>query len=255
VFKQRVGYFAVFLVLAALMGVAGCATSTNTGFASAQAEGSGPAVAGDAVSIPASGGILTVASAGTNGSVADIGDYRIASKDVLEVTVFRVPDLSATVTVNPAGYIQLPLSGQIQAGGKTVGELRAIIVARLKEYLQAPDVRIVVKDAASQRVTLEGAVNKPGVYPTDSGTTLMQVIATAGGLKREADTRGIVVFRNVEGKRQAAKFDYGAITSGRADDPAIVSGDVIVVDESGVKAALRVVRESMGIFGLFSPFL
>jgi polysaccharide export outer membrane protein len=189
------------------------------------------------------------------GEVAITPDYRIAPKDVLDVVVFRVPDLSATVTVNPAGYIQLPLTGQVLAAGKTVGELKTTITGKLTAYLQSPAVSVSVKDAASQRVTIQGAVAKPGVYPADGSTTLLQIVAMAGGLDRIADSRGVVVLRNVDGKRQAAKFDFNAISRGSAEDPPIFGGDVIVVDESGAKAALRVFRESVGLFGFFVPFL
>jgi polysaccharide export outer membrane protein len=196
------------------------------------------------------------ASAATLATLDLVNEYRIAPQDVLDITVFRVPELSKTVPVSAAGLISLPLIGEVQAAGQSPAELESVIAAKLQaDFIQSPDVTVFVKDAVSQRVTVEGAVNNPGIYPTDGTTTLLQVVALAGGLDRIADSRGIVVFRNVEGQRQAAKFDYKAIRAGTADDPPIVGGDVVVIDESGAKAAMRDIRESISLFGLFMPFI
>jgi polysaccharide export outer membrane protein len=186
----------------------------------------------------------------------DAADYRIAPLDVLDIAVFQVPDLTKTVQVSSSGQISLPLIGAVAAAGKSVRSLEEEIAAKLgAKYLQSPQVSVFVKEATSQRVTVEGAVMKPGIYPMTGQTTLLQTIAMAGGLDRVADSRGIVVFREVDGARKAAKFDLPAIRSGKANDPVIAGGDVIVVDESGAKTALRGIRESLGIFGLFSPLL
>ena len=183
-------------------------------------------------------------------------DYQISATDVLEVTVFQVPELSKSVRVSESGQITLPLIGAVPAAGKNATELEAEIAARLSaKYLQNPDVSVFVEDAVSQRVTVEGAVSKPGIYSATGRTTLLQMIALAGGLDRIADERGVVVFRYVNGKRQAAKFDYKAIRAGTTDDPILAGGDVVVVDQSGAKAALRNVRESIGLFGLFMPLI
>jgi polysaccharide biosynthesis/export protein len=247
---RRVAFCAAFLFAAIpLLSVGGCATlfpSSTQALASAD-PGDGSRTTAEATANPSDAALVLAAQFAN--------DYRVAPKDVLEVTVYRVPDLSATVTVNPGGYIQLPLAGQVLAGGRTVAEVKTSITAKLAMYLQSPDVSVVVKDAASQRVTIEGAVAKPGVYPADGVTTLLQVVALAGGLDRIADSRGIVVFRNVDGKRQAAKFDFKAITAGTAEDPVMVGGDVIVVDESGAKSAFRAFKESLGVVGFFVPFL
>ncbi len=184
------------------------------------------------------------------------GDYRIGPLDVLEVSVFQVPDLDRTVQVGSGGQIVLPLMGAVTAAGRTVAELQDDIAAKLgARYLQSPQVSVFVKDALSQQVTVEGAVNRPGIYPTAGNATLLQVIALAGGLNRVADKRSVVVFRQVNGKRNAAVFDFAAIQTGRNDDPAVYGGDVVVVDQSGLKATMRGIRESVGVLGLFVPLL
>jgi polysaccharide export outer membrane protein len=183
-------------------------------------------------------------------------DYRIAPLDILDISVFQVPDLTKTVQVSSSGQISLPLIGTVQAGGKSPQDLEKQIAGVLgAKYLQSPQVSVFVKEYTSQKVTVEGAVIKPGIYPMSGKTTLLQAIALAGGLDRVADSRGIVVFREAGGKKQAAKFDLPSIRSGKADDPVIAGGDVVVVDQDGGKTALRGVRESLGIFGLFSPIL
>lgn len=187
---------------------------------------------------------------------ANAGDYRIGPLDVLDVSVFQVPDLSKTVQVSASGDVTLPLIGGVQASGRTVGELEEDIAGKLGDkYLQSPQVSVFVKESVSQRITVEGAVIKPGIYPTTGPTTLLQAVALAGGLTEVADDKGIVVFRMVGGKRQAAKFNLSTIRAGNSEDPTVLGGDIIVVDQSGVQTALRAIRQAIPVFGLFSPLL
>lgn len=227
-------------MLVAAVAVAGCTTS---------APDSGTTVA-PVSALDASAGIPVAAVAAAPGSV----DYKISPLDVLDISVFQVPDLTKAVQVNSGGQISLPLIGAVTASGKTTQTLEQEIAAKLgAKYLQSPQVTVVVKEYTSQRVTVEGAVNKPGVFPMTGRTTLLQSVAMAGGLDRVADPRGIVVFREADGVRTAAKFDLPAIRSGKESDPVLVGGDVVVVDQHGGKTALRGIRESLGIFRVFSP--
>lgn len=241
---MRFGLRLLPIILIAL--TAGCASSGD--FATSQGSGGRASQ-----NVAAAGGPLQVAN-----SVAslDANDYRISPLDVLDISVFQVPDLTKTVQVSSGGQITLALIGSVEAAGKTAGGLEKEIAAKLgAKYLQSPQVSVFVKEYTSQRVTVEGAVSKPGIYPMTGKTTLLQTIALAGGLNRVADLRGIVIFREIGGERKAAKYDLSAIRSGKADDPVIAGGDVVVVDQSGSKTALRGVRESLGIFGLFTPLL
>lgn len=180
-------------------------------------------------------------------------DYRIGAQDLLEVSVFGVPDLSRSVRVNSSGGISLPLIGGVQAGGHTVSELEHILAEMLaKNYLQNPQVSVFVKEYTSQRITLEGSLKNPGIYPITGKTTLLQAIAIGGGLDPLADLKGVVVFRQVEGKKMAAVFDLRDIRSGRGEDPQIYGDDVIVVEQSGSKTALRRVIETIPIIALFT---
>jgi polysaccharide export outer membrane protein len=170
-------------------------------------------------------------------SAAKPGDtaYKIGPLDVLEVSVFQVPELSKTVQVADTGTVNLPLVGEIPASGHTAQQVERDLTARLgAKYLQKPQVTVYVKEYNSQRVTVEGAVKKPGVYPIRAKTSLLQSIAMAEGLDVVADST-VVVFRQSDGRRAAAKFDIGHIRAGRVEDPAIQSGDVIVVSSSMMK--------------------
>lgn len=183
-------------------------------------------------------------------------DYRIGAQDLLEISVFGITDLSRTVRVNSNGQISLPLVGGVMAGGKTIPQLEEDIAAELKRgYVQDPQVSVFVKEFTSQRVTLEGALNKPGIYPITGRTSLLQSIAMAGGVDdRVADLAGVVVFRQVGGKRMGAVFDLRQVRAGTAPDPQIYGDDIIVVEQSGSKTAFRRFIESMPILGIFTWF-
>ena len=188
----------------------------------------------------------TVASVTTPGNAA----YKVGPQDVLDISVFKVPDLSKSVQVADVGTINLPLVGEISAAGKTAREIELDLTERLgSTYLQSPQVTVYVKEYNSQRVTVEGAVKKPGVYPIRGKTTLLQSIAMAEGLDNASASSNVVVFRQVNGKRTAARFDLDDIRAGRGDDPAMRPGDVVVADVSTTKVVLNtLLRVPMGAF-------
>ena len=109
-------------------------------------------------------------------------DYRIGAQDMIEVNVFGVEELKREVQVDSGGKVVLPLVGQLQAGGRTPGEFSEDVEKALKaKYMKDPQVVVTVKSAQSARVTIDGAVNKPGVYPLTGPTTLLQAISMGGG--------------------------------------------------------------------------
>jgi len=182
-------------------------------------------------------------------------EYRIGPQDLLEVSVFLNQDLRREVRVNTGGQISLPLVGSVQAGGKTVQELEAELSAAYgKSYLQNPQINVFIKEFTSQRVTLEGNIKKPGIYPITGKTTLLQAIAVGGGMERVASESSVVVFRVVNGQRMAAVFDITQIRSGEAPDPEIFGDDIIVVDKSKVKSMYRAIIESLPIVNMFGIY-
>jgi polysaccharide export outer membrane protein len=191
----------------------------------------------------------------SGGAYTGVSDYRIGPQDLLDISVFQVPDLSRTVRVNSGGQISLPLIGGLQAGGLTIQELEKSIAARLEaKFLQNPQVTAFVKEYTSQRVTVEGAVKTAGIFPLSGRTTLLQTIAMAGGLDSLANPRGIVIFRQVSGKKLAAVFDLKAIRAGNAEDPLVYGDDIVVVDQSAGKTAVRRIIETIPLFNIFTVY-
>jgi polysaccharide export outer membrane protein len=202
--------------------------------------------------VPAGKALPPPDSTTQSGVYKGASEYRMGAQDLLEITVFGVPDLNRTVRVNSNGQISLPLIGGVQAGGHTIPELETIIADLLsKTYLQHPQVTVFVKEYTSQRITMEGALKNPGVYPITGKTTLLQAVAIAGGLDPLADLRGVVIFRQVDGKRMAALFDMRLVQSGRLEDPQVYGDDVIVVEQSGSKTAMRRFLETIPAIALF----
>lgn len=167
-------------------------------------------------------------------------EYRIGPSDLLKVTVFRVAELDRQVRVSNDGRILLPLIGPLDVAGRTAAQAEADIAARYANgYLQAPQVTVFVEEYASQRITVGGAVGKPGIYPITSRLTLLQALSLAEGADDVANLRNVMVFRTVAGNRQFARFDALAIASGDAPDPELMGEDVVVVDTSTGKVALQ----------------
>jgi polysaccharide export outer membrane protein len=164
--------------------------------------------------------------------------YKIGPLDVLDVSVFQVPELSKTVEVAYNGTVDLPLLGETPAAGKSTYELQHELNAKLgAKYLQNPQVTVTVKQYNSSRVTISGAVKSPGVFAY-KGETLLQYISMAGGLSGDANSM-VLVLRQEGGKRSAAKFDISDIQSGRVGDPSMHAGDLIVAQTSLVKRGMN----------------
>lgn len=190
-----------------------------------------------------------------NGQPSD-STYQIGATDLLKVTVFQVPDLSFDeIRVDASGSVEMPLIGSVRASGLTPSELSAEIAGRLGvRYLRSPRVNVTVVEAASQKVTVDGAVNKPGVYLMRGQTSLLQALAMAEGPTRTADIESVAVFRTVEGRRMVAVFDLRAIRNGTAADPAVMGDDVIVVDTSRLSSAFQDAISVMPAIAAFQFF-
>lgn len=188
--------------------------------------------------------------------VAPSAEYRIGVGDKLDVRVFQVEDLSFTeLVVDTSGNINLPLIGAVRGSGRTAGEMATEIAGRLAaQYLRDPQVTVTVKEAASQKITVDGAVTRPGVYEMRGSTTLLQAVAMAEGPSRVADLTKVAVFRSIDGRRSVAVFDLSAIRQGRASDPQVLGDDVIVVDTSRLNSALREVVGALPAFAAFAYF-
>jgi polysaccharide export outer membrane protein len=170
-----------------------------------------------------------------------LAEYRIKSDDILQVVVYQVPDFSRDAQVDTAGNIVLPLLGAIPAAKRTVRELEADLTQRLKaKYIQNPQVSVSVKDAVGLRVTVSGAVVKPGVLPVRGNVTLMSAISQSDGFSDTADKSSIIVIRSTDsGGRAIAHFNADAILAGTDVDPIVYGGDTIVVNDAWGKVAWK----------------
>ena len=168
-------------------------------------------------------------------------EYRIGSQDLMEVAVFGQPELARTVRVNSRGQISLPLIGQIDAVGLSSQQLERLIADRLSEkYLQDPQVTVFMKEFTTVRFTVEGAVNKPGVYPLVGQMTLLRALAVAGGQGALSDMGEVMLFRaKPTGERVAQTFDAEKIRTGESVDPLIQNDDLVVVKRSKARAAFK----------------
>ncbi|MGH6987741.1 MAG: polysaccharide biosynthesis/export family protein [Caulobacteraceae bacterium] len=163
-------------------------------------------------------------------------DYRIGPLDKLDITVFQVKDLTAQgVEVDASGRVLLPLIGSVMAAGKTTTELSAEIAQRLQRYLQSPQVSVVVDEAVSQKVSVEGAVVEAGVFEMKGRTSLLEAVAMAKGPSKDANLHRVAIIRSINGVPHEATFDYRAIQEGRTGDPEVLASDVVVVDDSKSK--------------------
>lgn len=184
-------------------------------------------------------------------------DYLIGPGDLLKIDVFRSDALSRQVRVNATGQIALPLIGQVQAGGLTSEQLAADISARLaKDYMQNPQVLVFIEEFTSQRVTVVGAVKKPGVYPLKGRTTLLQVVATAEGPTSVANINSVKILRpEAGGTRKMTEYNLGDIRNGKASDPEIRGEDVVQVDASAFKDTTKQVFEFVLPFWVLGSIL
>jgi polysaccharide export outer membrane protein len=181
--------------------------------------------------------------------------YKIAPMDTLTVKVFKMPDLSGDYEVDLAGRISMPLIGEVPAYDLTTAQLDEALTRRLGEkYLENPDVSVGIKASTRRNVTVDGAVNRAGSFPVHGPTTLMQVVAAAGGTSPEANARRVAIFRTIDGRRQAAGFDLTSIRRGEAPDPQVYAGDIVVIDGSSVKAAQREILNTLPFLAIFRPF-
>jgi polysaccharide export outer membrane protein len=168
-------------------------------------------------------------------------NYRISPNDLMEFDVFGVPDMKRDVRVNASGEVSLPLIGQVPVAGLTAQAAARLIADRYKEkYLHDPQVSLFIKEFTTQRVAIEGAVLRPGVYPMTGQLTLLRALALSGGFAPYADINKIVVYRHgAGGAREQFAYDLDKVRAGEEEDPNIRPDDVIVVQRNARRTALR----------------
>ncbi len=159
------------------------------------------------------------------------GDYVIGEQDVLSIVVWKERELSATVVVRPDGKITLPLINEIKVVGMTPAQLQEVLTEKFKPFLNVPQVTVEVVTISSRKAYLIGEVMKTGTFPLNSSTTVLQIIAEAGGLRDFAKRKDIYILRTQGGKQVRYRFNYDEVIRGKNTQQNIVlqPGDMIVV--------------------------
>jgi polysaccharide export outer membrane protein len=158
--------------------------------------------------------------------------YAIGISDVLEITVWKNPELSATVPVRPDGRISVPLLGDVQAAGMTPLALKQTLTDGYKDYVTAPGVSVVVKEIHSRKVFVTGEVAHPGTFDLEPRMKVMQALALAGGLTPYAKGRVVVLRDNRDGREDRRyEIDINDIVKGKKpqDNLSLVPGDTLIV--------------------------
>ena len=157
-------------------------------------------------------------------------EYIIGADDALHISVWKEPDLTATLPVRPDGKISMPLLNDVQAAGLTPMQLADALTVRLKKYVADPRVTVVVTQINSKRVYLVGEVLHPGPIPMLPNMTVLQALASAG-FTQFANTNGIYVLRTENGRQQKMPVNYRQLIKGDSVDQNVMlkPGDTIVV--------------------------
>ena len=195
------------------------------------------------------------ASRDSAGISNDGTDYTISSQDILQVAIFQVPDLTRTVRVDGGGFVSLPLVGRVPVRGKTILQAQEDIAARYsKSYLQSPQVTLsLVK--SGQRVTVSGAVKAPTVLTLEGAITLSMAIAQSGGVNDIANSERIHIARITGDQVDDSVFNLKEIQAGRAPNPTLRGGDIVVVEDSNARLALKEVKDVLPIAAISAFFV
>jgi len=157
--------------------------------------------------------------------------YVIGAEDILYIHVWREEALSRTVPVRMDGYISLPLIHEVKAAGLTPLQLKEELIKRLKEFIETPNVSVIVMEANSFKVYVSGQVRNPGVYRLRSETTILQIIPMAGGFTDWANQKKILVIRKEDGKEKRFVINYKSLMKGENLESNLIlkAGDTIIV--------------------------
>ena len=151
-----------------------------------------------------------------SGSRAHDDKFVIGVDDVLAINVWKEDAISRSVPVRSDGKISLPLAGELQAEGRTPMQLEADITERLKNYITAPAVTVMVTEIHSQKFNIMGQVAKPGAYSLTQANTIMDAIAAAGGFKDFAKQKNIYILRpTANGSETRINFNYKDFIKGK----------------------------------------
>ena len=177
-------------------------------------------------------------------------DYRIGPDDLLQMTIYNIPDQDARVTpritllrVSQEGIVVAPLVGTVQVKGKTIRQVEKQLSEQYAKYIKSPQIGVLVTEYR-QRVSVMGAVQKPGVFELTGPKTVIDMIALAGGITEKAGNQVHLYRQDTEGRRQTAVIDLLVLANPAAThvDPKdaqlvnvpVQAGDVVNVPQAGM---------------------
>lgn len=158
-------------------------------------------------------------------------DYRMHAGDQLEVSVWKEVDLQRTVLIRPDGKFSFPLTGEVQASGRSPDDIRKDIENRLKAYIPEPVVTVTVTGVNGNGIYVIGQVNKPGAFVMNPRLNVLQALSLAGGTTPFAKLDNIIVIRSAGGSQRSLAFRYSQVADGKslAQNIFLEAGDVVVV--------------------------
>jgi polysaccharide biosynthesis/export protein len=157
--------------------------------------------------------------------------YRLQPGDLLTISVWKEKDLDTEALVRPDGGLSFPLVGDIDAAGRTIEDVRGILVKRLKPFIPDPVVTVLIKTIGGNHIYVIGKVARPGEFPFSRAIDVMQALSLAGGTTPFAALNDIVILRRQNGEERVLRFRYGDVERGRSLEQNVVleSGDTVVV--------------------------
>lgn len=180
--------------------------------------------------------------------------YLLRPADKISISVFREPEFSSQlIQIGVEGNVSVPMLGSIPAAGLTTKQFEQDVTRRLAAAgLKTPLVTINIAEYASHQVTVEGAVETPGVYNFQPGARLSSAMAMAKGFKRSAKLDQVGVFRESPDGIMIAKFDYAQVRQGTMLDPVLQPGDRVVVGTDGLSVFWEDLLRALPVFGVFA---
>ena len=175
--------------------------------------------------------ILVCAVSTQFGTQAFAQDYLIQASDILQISVWKEPDLQTEVIVRPDGKFSFPLAGEVEAKSKTIEQVRQAVADQIKSYIPDPVVTVTLRQSLGNRIFVLGKVNRPGEFPLTQDLDVMQALALGGGLITFADDKEISILRRSGGEQTAIKFNYREVEYGEnlGQNILLQPGDVVVV--------------------------
>ena len=162
-----------------------------------------------------------------NGALLD--EYQIGPEDVLAISVWKNEPMSRVVPVRPDGMVSLPLLDDIRAAGLTPMQLREQLTQKLSEFMPSPAVSVIVNDVRSFKVSVIGEIARPARYDLKSRTTILDVLALAGGFNQFASRTRLVVLRQDGNKQTRIPVNYNKVINGEAENLSLRPGDIVIV--------------------------